>query len=183
MLGYEMPLEPVDELGNALESGDQAEAMRVFERLGKSCHDCHLVNMAKVQQKYRWMDYGEIKIKDPESGEELDFPRLKQFLNTNFSGILINVEQDQRENAQKHLQGFISRFQVLKETCEDCHGTDERKYYVDESIQSLIDEVGKALNSSPIDPKAVGELVMGIGTESCSKCHLVHIPAAYAKFR
>ena len=71
----------------------------------------------------------------------------------------------------------------MKDTCEDGHGTDERKYYVDENIQTLIDEMGKALSSSPINSKAVGELVMGIGMESCTKCHLVHIPAAYAKLR
>ncbi len=139
--------------------------------------------MAKVQQKYRWMDFGEIKVTDPLTEEEMDFVRLKQSLNTNFSGILIDVEQGQGEKAQKHLQGFKARFQVLKDTCEDCHGTDERKYYVDENIQTLIGEIEKALNSIPIDSKTVQELVMGIGMDSCSKCHLVHIPAAYAKLQ
>jgi cytochrome c556 len=177
------PLSPVDELGEAIEGGDQEKVMGVFEKLGKVCHDCHVVNMAKVQQKYRWMDFSEIKVKDPLSEEELDFTRLKQSLNTNFSGILIDVEQGQGENAQKHLQDFKARFQVLKDTCEDCHGTDERKYYADENIQTLIDEMGKALSSSPIDPKAVRELAMGIGMDSCTKCHLVHVPAAYAKLR
>lgn len=179
--GKDFPLSPVDDLGEALESGDKTKVMEVFEKLGKVCHDCHIVNMVKVQQRYRWMDYGEMKVKDLLTEEELSFTRLKQSLNTNFSGILIDVEQGQGENAQKHLQGFKSRFQVLKDTCEECHGTDERKYYVDENIQTLIDEMGKALSSAPIDSKAVGELVMRIGMESCAKCHLVHIPAAYAK--
>lgn len=177
------PLSPVDELGEAIEGGDQEKVMGVYEKLGKACHDCHILNMAKVQHQYRWMDYGEIKVKDPLTEEELNFTRFKQFLNTNFSGIVIDVEQGQGENAQRHLQGFKARFQVLKDTCEECHGTDERKYYVDENIQTLIDEIGKALNSSPIDPKVVGELVVGIGMESCSKCHLVHIPAANAKLQ
>ncbi len=177
------PLSPVDELGEAIEGGDPEKTMGAFEKLGKVCHDCHIVNMAKVQQKYRWMDFGEIKVTDPLTEEEMDFVRLKQSLNTNFSGILIDVEQGQGEKAQKHLQGFKARFQVLKDTCEDCHGTDERKYYVDENIQTLIGEIEKALNSIPIDSKTVQELVMGIGMDSCSKCHLVHIPAAYAKLQ
>ena len=48
-------LGPVDELGEAIEGGDQEKVMEVFEKLGKTCHDCHMVNMVKVQQKYRWM--------------------------------------------------------------------------------------------------------------------------------
>jgi cytochrome c556 len=179
----DFPLGPVDELGEAVENGDQESAMGVFEKLGKVCHDCHIVNMAKVQQKYRWIDFGEIKVKDPLTEEELNFTRLKQSLNTNFSGILIDAAQGQGENAQKQLQGFKARFQILRDTCEDCHGEDERRYYVDENIQTLIDEIGKALGRASVDPKTVGKLVMEIGMESCAKCHLVHIPATYAKLK
>ncbi|MFQ6031748.1 MAG: hypothetical protein ACE5K2_02410 [Candidatus Zixiibacteriota bacterium] len=179
----DFPLSPIDEFEKALESGDQATVMGAFEKLGKVCHDCHVKNMAKVQQKYRWGDFDAIKVKDPLTEEEVNFTRLKQNLDANFTGAFIDVVQDQGENAQKHFQGFKARFQALQETCQDCHGTDERKYYVGESIQTLINGMEKALGASPVDPKVVEELLMGIRMESCDKCHLVHIPAAYTQLQ
>ncbi|NIS61895.1 MAG: hypothetical protein GTO13_14710 [Proteobacteria bacterium] len=112
----------------------------------------------------------------------MDFTQLKKYLAVNFAGIRVDIEQGQRENAQKQFQGFNARFQALKETCENCHDT-ESKYYVDEGVQALLDKLGQALAGSSVDPKVVGTLSQGIGMESCLKCHLVHIPAAYAKFQ
>lgn len=179
----DFPLAPVDEFEKALESGDQATVMGAFEKLGKVCHACHVMNMAKVQQRYRWGDFNAIKVKDPLTEEEVNFARLKQYLEANLTGAYIDVMQGQEENAQKHFQGFKARFQALQDTCQDCHGTDERKYYVDANVQTLIDEMEKALSASPIDPKAVEELLRGIGMESCDKCHLVHVPAAYTQLQ
>ena len=71
----------------------------------------------------------------------------------------------------------------MKDTCEECHGTEERKYYVDESVQALVDEMGKALNKPSVDSKEVETLAQGIGMESCFKCHRIHLAAAYAKYQ
>ncbi len=115
------------------------------------------------------------------SKEQVTFSRLMQYLDANFAGISISVERGDKEVAQRQLQGFSARFQAMKETCGSCHDT-ERKYYVDENVQTLIDKLGQALAGSSVDPKAVESLRQGIGMESCAKCHWVHIPAAYAKF-
>lgn len=174
------PMGPLEDLGTALETGDPGNVMPAFEKVGKICHNCHVVTMAKVQQKYHWGDFRAIKVKDPLTQEEVNFSSLKRYMATNFVGIGVDVDQGQKENAQKQFQGFNARFQALEETCVSCHDT-ERKYYIDESVQALVDQLGQALMEPTIDLKVVGELSMGIGHESCFKCHLVHVPAALAK--
>jgi hypothetical protein len=174
-------LGPVEELGEVLKTGDQDEVMAAYEKVGNICHDCHLVNMVKVQQKFHWQDFRMIKVKDPLTDEQVDFRLLMQYLVTNFIGISVDTMEGQKENAQKQFQGFKARFQAMKDTCEECHATEERKYYVDESVQAMVDEMGKALNKPSVDPKEVETLAQRIGMESCFKCHLVHLPAAYAK--
>ncbi len=178
------PLEPVEGLGIALQSGEQEMVMAAFAKVGKVCMDCHLETMAKVQQKYHWMDFRDVKVTDPLTNDKMSFPAFKQFLNTSFLGIGVNLQEDQIENALRQFEGFNARFQALKDTCGDCHGTSERKYYVDESVQAVINKLGQALGSpSSLNQEQVQELVMAIGMESCGKCHLVHVPAAFAKYK
>lgn len=177
------PHGPVDELGKALAKGNQKEVMAAYERAGQICHDCHIKNMASVQQKYHWGDFRKIRIKDPLTQEKVNFPRLMQYLEVSFGGIIVDIKQNQRENAQKQLQGFKARFQALKETCEECHATSERKYYVDEEILGIIEKLEAALGESQMDPKKALSYAQEIGTESCHKCHLVHAPAALSKLR
>ncbi|MEW6455629.1 MAG: hypothetical protein AB1410_02785 [Acidobacteriota bacterium] len=176
------PIEPVEELGAALKTGDQGKVMLAYERVGNICTDCHIVNMPKVQWKYHWQDFSGIKVKDPLTNEEVNFTRFMQYLDTSFVGILLDIQQNQKENARKQFQGVNARFQTLKETCLNCHNT-ERKYYTDESVQDMIDKLGQALSAPSVDPKVVEELAMGIGMESCHKCHLVHVPSAIAKLQ
>ncbi len=82
----------------------------------------------------------------------------------------------------KQVQGFNARFQTLKTICGRCH-TGEIKYYTDEGVQGLIDKLSQTLENPSADPKVAVELVQRIGMESCFKCHLVHVPAAVAKWR
>ena len=178
------PAAPVEELGNALKSKDQGKVMAAFEKIGQVCHDCHVATMVKVQQKYHWLDFNDVKIADPLTKESVNFPQLMQNFDMNFVGIMVDLQEGQIENAVKHFEGFNTRFQTLKDTCGDCHGTSERKYFVDEKIQGMIDTLGQTLkNPATLNPEQLKGLMMGIGMESCGKCHLVHVPAAYAKLQ
>ncbi|NIM58004.1 MAG: hypothetical protein GTO16_03545 [Candidatus Aminicenantes bacterium] len=179
----DFPIAPLEELEKALENGGQDKVMTAYEKVGKVCHECHEVNMVKVQQKYHWRDFRGIMTKDPLTDEKVNFTQLMQYLNTSFIGIIVDVEQGQSEKAQKQLQGFKARFQAMEETCEECHGAEERKYYIDESVKAMIDELGRTISSSSVNKSAVEKLFMNIGMESCFKCHLVHTPAALAKLQ
>lgn len=176
------PAAPVNDLGVALQSGDQGKVRAAFAAVGKVCADCHSSNQSKAYYKYHWGDFHGIKIQDPLSRQEVNFQQFMLFLDGSFTGIEIDVEQGQIENARRHLQGFRARMEALGEACMNCHDT-ERHYYVDEGIKTRIDELGQALQASPVDPKRVSNIAHGIGLESCFKCHLVHVPAAAAQAR
>jgi cytochrome c556 len=177
------PEGPVEELAAALQTGDQGKIMAAYEKIGNVCHECHVTNMVRVQQKYHWQDFNTIKVKDPLTDEVVDYRQLMQRLAANFMGIIVDVAEGQKEYAQKQFQGFKARFQAMEDTCEECHGTEERKYYVDDSVQDLIAKLGQALWGLSVDPKAVETLSQAIGMENCFKCHLVHLPAAYDKYQ
>jgi len=158
----EYPMEPVEELGTSLQTNDRSKVMAAIGNISMVCHDCHTANMVKVQQKYHWPDFKIITVLDPLTNQSVDYPTLMRYLNTNFTGIGVDLEQGQVENAWKQFEGFRARFQALKASCETCHKM-ERKYYVDESVQTLIVKLGQALEASAVDPKVVGELSQGIG--------------------
>jgi hypothetical protein len=69
----------------------------------------------------------------------------------------------------------------VTETCIACHDT-ERKYFIDENVMQMIDQLQAAMNQPQIDNEAVSELRQSIEDESCFKCHLVHRPAASARY-
>jgi hypothetical protein len=177
----DFPLKPVDDLGAAMQSGDKVKIMASIEEAGKVCGSCHLQNMVKVQQKFHWRDFEEITVTDLVTKESVSFSRLMQYLSMNFSGIGVNLQEGQVANAKNSFDQFKTRFTSLKASCTHCHTT-QRKYFTDESVQSYIDELGSALNESPVNPEKVTGLSMKIGDENCSKCHLVHLPAAMTKF-
>ena len=182
---HDFPQEPVTNLGAALKSGDRGKIMGAYGNVGKVCHECHVEYLAKAYFKYHWKNVETIKVKDPLSKEEVKYSTFMQYISTNFTGIGVDLQQGQKENALKQFQGFKARFGTMKETCQECHDDKEkkteRKYYVDESVMAMIDKLGQALNAPTTDPKAVGNLMQGIGGESCFKCHLVHVPAAISK--
>jgi hypothetical protein len=173
---------PVEELGAALNTGDQGKVMGAFEKVGKVCHTCHISNMPRVQHKYHWGDFSQIIVADPITKEEVDYRRFMQYLEMSFVGIGVDLQQQQKEKAQEHFQGFKARFLEMKEVCMSCHDT-EREYYVDQDVMGMVDKLGEVVKSETPDPKTIEELVMGIGMESCFKCHLVHVPGTYAKNR
>lgn len=175
------PQGPLKELGAALQTGDRGKITAAYEKTGNVCHECHVETMVKVQQKYHWQDFKSLKVKDPLTGEVVDYSRLMQRLAVNFMGIIVDVQEGQREQAQRQFQGFKERFQAMEGNCQECHGAKERKYYVDRSVQDMVSNLGQALSGSSIDPQAVQSLFQAIGKENCFNCHLVHLPAAYAR--
>lgn len=174
------PMEPVEALGAALESGRPESVMPAMGALGGVCNDCHHAFMPLAQHRYHWDDFKRINVSDPLSGQDLPFAQFMHALEGDMTGIAIDARQGQLEQAQKHIQGFRARMTAFKESCMTCHET-ERHYYVDASIFAAIDTVNAALTAQPPRMETVQAQLMTIGQESCFKCHLVHIPAAYSR--
>jgi hypothetical protein len=150
------------------------------ESVGAVCHSCHQAHMPRVQQKYRWGNFGDIALTDPLSKQDVSFAQLMLMIQTNFEGITNDLAQGQDAEAAQQLAGFQARFQEMSEACGKCHDS-ERLYYISADITELISGLQTELARPTVDPTAVGELLLTIGQESCSKCHLVHIPAAYSQ--
>lgn len=171
--------ESVTRLGKELNGGDVGRIMTAFDKVGQSCHRCHVSTMVQVQQKYRWGDFSRMTVKDPLRREPVDYAAFKKHLSTNMAGITTDLMQGQIESARRQFAGFRQRFDTLKESCTDCHETESR-YYVDAGVGKLLDRLDGVFSRDNVDPYTVMELVQSIGRESCSKCHLVHVPAALA---
>jgi len=175
--GY--PDAPVEELGRALERGERPAVMAAVEKVGESCHSCHVSTMVRVQQKFRWGNFASIRTKDPLLGQETDFATFKRFLSTSLTGVTHNLRQGQIGNARKQFAELNARFQTLKSTCFDCHA-DANRRFVGSDVQELLDQTEKALAGDGVTSADVEPLLQRFGRESCSGCHLVHVPAALA---
>lgn len=93
------------------------------------------------------------------------------------AGITVDLRQGQADNARKQFEGFRARFEALSGSCGGCHGKTSR-YFVDPDMQAAVGELGEAFRSRTVAADAVTALLQKIGRESCSKCHMVHLPAA-----
>jgi hypothetical protein len=173
------PEEKVIELGRALAAGDKGLAMNAFAAVGDACHRCHAAAMVPAQQRYRWGDFGRLTVPDPFRGATAGYPQFKRFLSANLAGITNNLKEGQAGNARKQFEEFRARFQALKGSCRGCHEKESR-YFVDRDVQDTIEELGRTLERRTVAADAATSLVQRIGRESCSKCHLVHLPAARA---
>lgn len=177
-----LPAGPIDELGAALEGGDPATIMPAVEKVAQTCHNCHVVQMPKVQAKYDWPEFASIVIMDPASGKQMTFVEVMRNLEMTFTGIGLSLHEGNRDRALEYFGGFKGAVEQLKATCETCHDS-ERKYYVSSDVTSMIDRLGAEVRKTPPDPEAVMALGQRIGFESCTKCHMVHVPAAFAQAR
>jgi cytochrome c556 len=175
--GAYYPQAPVEELEAAMAASDRQMVMAAYGRIGGLCHSCHAATMVPVQQKYHWRSFRSITATDPVLNQATDYASLKRRLSANLSGIGHDLRQGQIDNARKQFAEFKARSEALKETCLQCHDT-EGRHFVDAAAQARIAELAEALADDVVQVPAVDGLVQSIGRENCSKCHLVHVPAA-----
>jgi len=176
------PMEPVESLGTALQSGDQNAVMAAVQSVGAVCHDCHVNNIVRVQQKYHWPDFSKASALDPISGQEIVITAYMQAMEGSFSGVMSSLQQGQLDRARGYYREFSGRFVGLAELCINCHDT-EREYFIDESVQRLVRGIGTELEATSPDAGRIGQLAQQIGEEACFRCHMVHLPAALAQIR
>jgi hypothetical protein len=90
----------------------------------------------------------------------------------------VNIKNNNQKGAQESFGLFKTMFDNLNTTCSSCHMSSP-KYYVSSDIQAMIDTMGEKINSGNLT-EAEG-LRMGIGMESCYKCHVLHMPSQFAR--
>jgi cytochrome c556 len=177
---HDYPIEPVDQLGAALETGDPDAIGAAFQEIGAVCHSCHVVHLPKAYFRYRFGDFMALRLTEPTSGRELRYPELMREIDAGLTGAVVDVMQGQPELAREHYDTFRARFELLGTVCAACHTT-ERRYFVDAEVWQKIDALGAALAQAQPDPQEVQHAAQEIGEESCGKCHLVHAPSALTR--
>jgi len=173
------PGEPLKALGTALEGDDPGAVMGAVESLGGVCAACHHVSMVAVQQRYHWGDFASIEVTDPLARDDVSFGALMHRLAGDLAAIPNDLAQGQVAAARSHLEGLRARYETLEESCGSCHAS-ERRYFVGHDVEDAFRRLEAELGREDPDPSAVGSLVGGLGERSCHRCHLVHVPAAFA---
>jgi len=181
------PEDPITALGKAIDGGNPAQIGPALGKVGEVCGSCHALYQIKTQQKYHWKDFDEVKLTDPVTGQSMAFGDYMIAMAGSYSGISVNLQEGQLDNARNNFQAFKTRFETMAaEACGDCHvdaaGKEiPRKYFVDDSVKALVSQLGQVLAASAPSAQSVQQLSGAIGNDSCLNCHLVHLPAQHAK--
>ena len=175
---YDLKL--AEKIGSSLDSGNVPAVFEDLEKMGASCGGCHMEKMTPVWARYNWNDFNKISMNTPEPTEPvLPYPAAKmKYLVPAFDGIGVNIKNDNQKAAQESFVLFRTMFDNLNSTCSTCH-VSERKYYVSEDIRGMITAMGEKIDSG--DLAGAEGLRKGIGMESCYACHVLHMPAQFAK--
>ncbi|MCX9084373.1 MAG: hypothetical protein OIN87_06210 [Candidatus Methanoperedens sp.] len=170
----------VEKIGASLDSDDVPGVFENIGKVGEACVQCHKEKMVPIWNKYNWKDFSKLTMKTPNPEEPvLPFPAAKiKYLAFGFDGIGVNIKNNNQKGAKESFGLFKTMFDNLNSTCSSCH-VSPRNYYVSSDVQAMIDMMGEKINSGNLS-EAEG-LRMGIGMESCYNCHVLHMPAQYAK--
>ncbi|KCZ71822.1 hypothetical protein ANME2D_01877 [Candidatus Methanoperedens nitroreducens] len=172
----------VQDLGTALEEAksDPGKIPAVFAAIGEvgeTCSKCHKDNTPAVWNRYIWKDFNSVMINTPEGPLPWAEAKMK-YMAAGFDGIGVNIKQGNQAGAAQSLGLFKTMFNNMRDSCSSCHSS-ERRYYVSGDIQAMISDMEANITNG--DLTEAGEIRQGIGIESCYKCHVLHIPAQYAK--
>lgn len=172
----------VEKMGTSLDSGNVPAVFEDLGKVGESCAGCHKEKMPPVWIQYNWNDFSKMTLNTPNPDEPvLPWPDAKiKYLAPGFDGIGVNIKNNNQKGAQQSFGLFKTMFDNLNSTCSSCHISSPR-YYVSEDIRGMIDNMGKNIDSGNLT-EAEG-LRMGIGMESCYRCHVLHMSAQLAKTR
>ena len=172
----------VEKMGVSLDSGNVSEVFETLGKVGEKCAGCHNEKMPPVWNKYNWNDFSKMTLNTPNPDEPvLPWPVAKmKYMAPGFDGIGVNIKNNNQKGAQQSFVLFKTMFDNMNSTCSSCH-VSSRKYYVSEDIRTMIDTMGEKINSGNLT-EAEG-LRMGIGMESCYACHVLHMPAQFAKVK
>jgi cytochrome c556 len=170
----------VEKIGASLDSGNVPGVFENIGKVGEACVKCHKEKMSQIWNKFNWNDFSKLTLKTPNPEEPLlPFPAAKiKYLAAGFDGIGVNIKNNNQKGAKESFGLFKTMFDNMNSTCSSCHAS-APKYYVSSDIRAMIDMMGEKINSGNLS-EAEG-LRMGIGMESCYRCHVLHMPSQFAR--
>ncbi len=181
--GYYKP-NKVKILEDALDAGNVTDVYIAIGEIGETCADCHYDTMPPVYNKYYGGDFSNLYMDTPEGSIQWKLAKMKYLLG-GFDGIGVFIKQNNSLAANQSFELFEDMFYNMSATCggdgvESCHLT-EPGYYVSDDIQTLITDMGDNITSGNYEDLQHAELIRYEIGDSCHRCHIIHIPAHYAK--
>ncbi len=149
--------------------------------IGETCADCHYDTMPPVYNKYYGGDFSNLEMNTPYGVKPWKEAKMNYLLG-GFDGIGVFIKQGNQDAAIESFDLFEDMFYNMAATCggdgvESCHSSTPR-YYVSEDIQTLITDMGTNITEGNFDESERIRYEIG---DSCHRCHIIHIPAHYAK--
>lgn len=178
---------PLADLETALNGVDAAKIGAAMGTMGKVCGSCHTETQPAVWYRYGYKDIETIKITNPLTTKSEDWHAYMTSLAGTFGAVSTYMGDEAAAKAgftktKAAVASFKKVFLGLREGCKDCHGkTDTRKYYVSDDVVALITKVETELAKTTPDVAQIGKDLQAVGSQSCYRCHVLHIPAAAAK--
>ncbi len=167
----------VDRLGASVDSGDINAVFEAVGEVGAACVKCHTENMPPVWNRYNWKDFDTLKMESPEGQIPWSAAKMKYLL-AGFDGIGVNINNHNQSGAKQSFGLFRMMFDNMNSTCASCHSSAPR-YYVSGDVRAMIDSMGEKIDSGNMGEAL--DIQRGIGMESCYRCHVLHMPAQFAK--
>ncbi len=178
--GYYKPNE-VKKLGDALDAGNVQDVYIAIGEIGETCADCHYDTMPAVYDKYYGGDFSNLEMNTPQGFLPWKEAKMKYLLG-GFDGIGVYIKQNNKSAAEQSFILFEWMFDNMAAKCDgdgdkSCHSSTPR-YYVSEDIQTLITDMGTNITEGNFTESERIRYEIG---DSCHRCHIIHIPAHYAK--
>ncbi len=175
-------MDAVEKIGTSLDAGNIPAVFEAVGEVGATCSRCHTENMPPVWNRYNWKDFGKMTMDTPNPAE----PRLPwaaakmKYLVVGFDGIGVNIKNGNQSGAQQSFGLFSTMFDSMNTTCASCHPSSPR-YYVSADVRAMINKMGEKINAGNL--REAEGIRQGIGMESCYRCHVLHMPAQFARAR
>lgn len=172
----------VEKMGASLDNGNIQAVFESMGQIGASCVKCHTEKMTPVWNKYNWMDFSKITMDTPNPSEpKLPWAQAKlKYMVIGFDGIGVNIKNGNQSGAKQSFVLFSAMFDSMNATCASCHPSPPG-HYVGAEVRAMINKMGEEINVGNLS-EAEG-IRQGIGMESCYRCHVLHMPAQFARAR
>jgi len=173
-------MDAVEKIGSSLDAGNIPAVFEAVGEVGATCTSCHIENMPPVWNRYNWKDFGTMTMDTPNPAEpKLPWAAAKmKYLVVGYDGIGVNIKNGNQSGAQQSFMLFTTMFDNMNSTCSFCHSSPPR-YYTSGDVRGMIEALGEKLKEG--DLSEAERLRQGVGMESCYRCHVLHMPAQFAK--
>ncbi len=166
--------EAVNELVDGIKEKNLEKIQQNLKIIGKSCIQCHKNYKVSTRVIYRFPSFHAVYVEDPVSGFEIGFHEYMKKMTDDMKKLKVYLLDGKKRKAVKSGVRFIKRFEVLKQSCSDCHSSkDSEDIYFGRKVRKGVVMIRNGLKNWEI--RKIMRGLKNIGIHNCTKCHNTHI--------